>query len=239
MSEPSVGVVGDDEVADSLRSAGASVVAGTAEDVPATDPVVAVGKTAVRAVATAEGDPLVVPVDAGRGLRSVDPESLPAAASALDDAAVEHRVPFDVRATGKGVGTAVFDVTAVTAEAARISAYEVTTPADTVGRFRADGVTVATPAGSVGYARRVGGPVVAPEGTVGVVAPIAPFQTNPDHWVLSLADLSVSVTRDEATVALYVDGEQATTVARGESVTLEPAGQVRVAVVDESRSRFV
>lgn len=239
MSERSVGVVGDDEVAKALRSAGASVVAGTADDVPATDRVVAVGQSAVRAVATADGDPLVVPVAAGRGFRSVDPVSVPAAVTGLTDAVVERHPVFDVQAAGDPVGTAVFDVTAVTAEAARISAYAVETPTDTVGRFRADGVTVATPAGSVGYARRVGGPVVAPTETVGVVAPIAPFQTNPDHWVLSLSDLSVSVTRDEATVALYVDGERAGTLARGDSVTLEPAGRMRVAVVDESRSRFV
>jgi NAD+ kinase len=238
MSETAVGVVGDDEVADALRAAGASVVTGTAESVPETELVVAVGQSAVRGVALADGDPLVVPVDAGRGVRSVDRESVPAAVAAVGAADVESHPLFDVRAADSVVGCAVFDMTTVTAEAARISAYAVETPADTVGRFRADGVTVATPAGSPGYARRVGGPVVAPTDSVGVVAPIAPFQTNPDHWVLSLSALSVTVTRDEATVALYVDGERAATVARGESVILEPAGRLRVAIVPESRSRF-
>ena len=71
-----------------------------------------------------------------------------------------------------------------------------------------------------------------------VVAPVAPFQTNHDHWVLSLDSLSVTVERDDATVALFVDGDRAATVARGESVTLSRAGRLRVAVVDESRSRY-
>lgn len=237
MSE-SVGVVGEDAVADRLRAAGASVVTGTADAVPSTDHIVAVGRPALRAVAAAEGDPLVLPVAAGRGVRSVDPEAVPAAVAALADARIERHPLFDVAAAGTTAGTAVFNVTVVTDEAARISAYAVETPDDTVGRFRADGVSIATPAGSPGYTRRVGGPVVAPGGSVGVVAPIAPFQTDPDHWVLPLDGLSVSVTRDEATVALFVDGERAATVARGESVELELVGRLRTAVVAESRSRF-
>jgi NAD+ kinase len=238
MSDSAVGVVGDSVVADRLRDAGASVVTGTTEALPTTDRIVAVGRPALRAVARADRDPLVLPVGAGRGVRSVDPESVPAAVATLGEARVESHPLFAVRAAGESVGLAVEEVTVVTAEAARISAYAVETPADTVGRFRADGVTVATPAGSPAYARRVGGPVLAPESAMGVVAPIAPFQTNPDHWVLSLADLSVTVTRDEATVALFVDGDRVATVVRDESVTLEPAGQMRVAVVDESVSRF-
>lgn len=238
MSDSAVGVVGDDAVADRLGDAGASVVTGTTETLPTTDRIVAVGQSALRAVARADGDPLVLPVAAGRGVRSVDPDSVPAAVATLADARVESHPIFTVRAAGEPVGTAVQEVTVVTAEAARISAYAVETPGDTVGRFRADGVTVATPAGSPAYARRVGGPVLAPESSVGVVAPIAPFQTNPDHWVLSLDELSVTVTRDEATVALFVDGDRVATVVREESVTLERAGWMRVAVVDESVSRF-
>jgi NAD+ kinase len=238
MSDSAVGVVGDAEVADRMRSAGHTVTTGTADAVPDSDTVVAVGREAVSAVATAGGDPLVVPVDAGRGLRSVAAEDAPAAVGSLDDARIERHPVFAVRAAGAAVGTAAFEVTVVTAEAARISAYAVETPGDTVGRFRADGVTVATPAGSPGYARRVGGPVVAPADAVGVVAPIAPFQTDRDRWVLSLSELSVSVTRDEATVALFVDGERAATVDRGESVSFERTGTLRVAVGEENRSRY-
>ena len=238
MSNSAVGVVGDPAVADRLRESGAAVVEGTVDSVPTTERVVAVGQAAVQAVATADTAPLVLPVAAGRGVRSVSRESVPAAVAGLEDASTERYPVFDVAVAGETVGTAVFDVTAVTAEAARISEYTVETTTDSIGQFRADGVTLATPAGSPGYARRVGGPVLAPVASVGVVAPIAPFQTNPDHWVVSLAGLSVSVERDEATVTLYADGQEVATVACGETAALGRQGTLRVAVVEESGSRF-
>jgi len=238
MSDSAVGVVGDPGVADRLREVGAAVVEGTVDNVPTTERVVAVGRHAVRAVAAADADPLVVPVAAGRGVRSVTRDAVPAAVSGLEEAATECHPLFAVSADGADAVTAVFDVTAVTAEAARISEYAVTTTTDSVGQFRADGVTLATPAGSPGYARRIGGPVLAPAESVGTVAPIAPFQTNPDHWVVSLDELSVSVERDEATVALYADGDEVTTVACGETVRLRRAGTLRIAVIEESCSRF-
>jgi len=238
MSDSPVGVVGDPAVADRLREAGVSVRNGTVDSVPSTARVVAVGQAAVRAVATADSDPLVVPVAAGRGVRSVARDDVATAVAGLDAATTERHPLFDVSVAGEDVGTFVFDVTAVTAEAARISEYAVETATDSVGQFRADGVTLATPAGSPGYARRIGGPVLAPAASVGVVAPIAPFQVNPDHWVVSLDGLSVSVERDEATVGLYADGEAVTTVACGESLGLQQSGTVRTAVLEASCSRF-
>jgi len=236
MSDSAVGVVGDPAVADRLREAGSSVVAGAVDSVPATERVVAVGQSAVRAVAAADADPLILPVAAGRGLRSVARDAVPAAVAGLDAARVERHPVFEVDAGD--VATAVFDVTAVTTEAAHISEYAVGTTTDRLGQFRADGVTLATPAGSPGYARRIGGPVLAPAAAMGVVVPIAPFQTNPDHWVVSLDGLSVSVERDEATVALYADGDEVATVACGGAVSLRRVGTLRVAVLTESCSRF-
>jgi len=238
MSDSALGVVGDPAVADRLREAGSTVVEGDLDSVPTTDRVVAVGQSAVRAVATADTAPLVLPVAAGRGVRAVTRESVPAAVAGLDAARTESHPLVDVSVAGSDVGTAVFDATLVTAEAARISEYAVETATDSIGQFRADGVTVAAPAGSPGYARRVGGPVVAPADSMGVVAPIAPFHTNPDHWLVPLDGLSVSVERDEATVTLYADGQQRATVACGESVRFRRRGTMRVAVVDESISRF-
>ncbi|MBX0285859.1 ATP-NAD kinase [Haloarcula salinisoli] len=238
MSDSPVGVVGDPAVADRLREAGVPVTTGTVDSVPTTERVVTVGEPAVRAVAAAATDPLVVPVAAGRGVRSVSRDDVATAVAGLDEAVTEHHPLFEVSVAGEDVGTVVFDVTAVTAEAARISEYAVETTSDSVGRFRADGVTLATPAGSPGYARRIGGPVIAPAESVGVVAPIAPFQVNPDHWVVSLDGLSVSVERDEATVALYADGDEVTTVACGETARLQQSGALRVAVLEASCSRF-
>lgn len=238
MSDSDVGVVGDAALAERLDSSGHSLTTGTVDDIPGTDTLVAVGQSAVSAVAAADSDPLVIPVDAGRGVRSVERVDAPAALEDYPDARVERHPVFTVRAAGRPVGVATFEATIVTAEAARISAYAIETPQESVGRFRADGVTVATPGGSSEYARRIGGPIVEPSGAMGVVAPIAPFHTDPDHWVLSLSALTVSVTRDEATVALYVDGHRAATVDRGESVTFERTGWLRVAVCPESGSRY-
>ncbi|WP_254273935.1 ATP-NAD kinase [Haloarcula marina] len=233
-----VGVVGDAGVAEAVRDAGYSVVRGTPEDVPTADSVVAVGSDAVRAVATADGDSLVLPVDAGRGVRSVSRAAVGDAVDALDDATVERHPVLSVTVAGEPTGMAVWDVTVVTADAAHISEYAIQTPTDAVGKFRADGVTVATPAGSPGYARRIGGPILAPSDAVGVVAPVAPFATSPDHWVLPIDALSLSVERDEATVALFVDGTRRGTVDCGDAVSLALSGTARVAVVGASRSRF-
>jgi len=232
-----VGVVGDERVAEGLREAGQQVCVGTVDELPGTDRVVAVGDAAARAVATADRDPLVVPVDTTRGLRPVDRTAVAAAVDGLPDARVEPHPVLAARCAGTHCGSALFDVTLVTDEAARISEYTVETPAEAVGQFRADGVTVATPAGSPGYARRVDAPILAP-GTGVVVAPVAPFATDPDHWVLPPDEVVCSVERDDAPVVLVVDGSVVDTVGHGESVRIEWAGTLRTAVTGPSRSRF-
>lgn len=238
MSDRAVGVVGDEAVADRLSDAGHEVITGTVDDIPATDRLVAVGRSAVRAAGRAENDPVVLPVETGRGIRSVPREAVVAAVDGIAGARIEHHPLLDVRVGGQSTATALWDVTAVTEEAARISEYTVSTATETVAQFRADGVTVATAAGSTGYTRRVNGPVLAPTPDMGVVAPIAPFTTDPDHWVLGLSPLSVTVERDEATVALYADGDREGTVHCGDSVAFHRTETLRVAVVEQSRSRF-
>src|SRR6056297_1239989 len=90
MSDSAVGVVGDPAVADRLREAGAAVVEGAVDSVPATERVVAVGQPAVRAVAAADADPLVLPVAAGRGVRSVARDAVLAAVGGLETAVTER-----------------------------------------------------------------------------------------------------------------------------------------------------
>jgi NAD+ kinase len=133
--------------------------------------------------------------------------------------------------------TAVTDVALITAEAAHISEYDIVAGEDRLDCVRADGVVVATPAGSTGYARRLGGPVLAP-GTGAVVFPIAPFATDPDHWVVDPDGLSVALERDDAPVELVVDDAVATEVDPTETVTLSVAGHVDTAVLPASRSRY-
>lgn len=232
-----VGVIGDDALRDALRDAGMTVQRGKNGTVPETDRVVAVGENAVAAVARADSDPLVLPVAAGRGVRSVPRDDAVAAVSAFSDARVETHPSFRVTMPDGTVKQAFWDVTLVTADAARISEFSVTSENECISQFRADGVVIATAAGSLGYAHRIGGPSLAPSDRA-VVVPIAPFATDPDHWVVPVDGLSASVERDEATVELLVDDRVSRTVSHRERITVSLGSPVRTAVVAESRSRF-
>lgn len=242
---PAVSIVGDasaiSELEPTLLEVGldvesANVVSGLRP--PASDVVVAIGERAVVDVATSGLAAPVIPVGAGPGIRSVprdDIDALPAAITA-EDWELEHHVPLSVSVDGETVGTAVFDVTLVTAAAARISEYEVYSDGDVLDRSRADGVVIATPAGSTDYARRVDAPVQSP-GTGAAVAWIAPFHTNPDHWVVDPGALSIHVQRDEASVDLVVDERVTRTVGPENIVSVTPTEQFEVAVLDASRHR--
>lgn len=236
MAEP-VGVVGDGGVADELQDAGIPVKRGRDGVAPSTERVVAVGEDALTITARTDGDPLVLPVDAGRGVRSVARTAVVDAVDALDDARVESHPVLCCTMPDGTVERAFWDVTLVTADAARISEFSVALPEDSIREFRADGVVIATPAGSPGYAHRVGGPILTPSAQA-VVAPIAPFATDPDNWVVPLAELTASVERDEATVELLVDDRSRRTIQHREEVTITAGPAVRTAVVDASQSRF-
>ena len=239
-----VGIVGTPPTGlqTTITDAGARACEGDAESVLTADPdvVVAVGDAAVLSVARAAPDARIVPVDAGRGFRSVPGESIAAAVEhVLDDEFSTRSYPvLRVEHDGERVAQAVADVTLLTADVAHISEYAITAEGDHVAQFRADGVIVATPAGSPGYARRVGSPVVAPGAGVGSITPIAPFATDPDHWVLPLADVRLTVERDETTVTLLADDRDVATIEKGEPVAITPDGSATVAVVPESRPRF-
>ena len=242
---PAVGLVGEDaievDVRTQLRDAGLDVAAGDAaavlEDGPSV--VVAVGDRAVAAVGSRNPSMPIVPVDAGAGVRSVPGDAVDAIPSAIaaDDWTTEHHETLSVTVDGEHVETAVFDVSLLTAAAARISEYEVVADEDRLDRSRADGVVVATPAGSTGYARRVNAPVLAP-GTGIAVAWIAPFRTDPDRWVVDPAALKLSVCRDEASVDLHVDDRVVGPIGPAETVAVAPTDGFSVAVFDVSRNRY-
>lgn len=89
-------------------------------------------------------------------------------------------------------------------------------------------MAVTTPAGSRGYAHAAGGPIVTPGSDVLTAVPISPFATDPDHWVVPLAELSLTVERDDADVELLVDGRVVETVEPGATVELARAGTLPV-----------
>lgn len=240
---PVVGVVGPDSetVGGAVRAHGGVPNAGTASGVLGDcDYAVAVGEPALLSVARATPAVPVLPVDAGRGVRSVPRNALGSAVEALLAAEYdcEAHSLLAVSVADRTADRVLQDVMLVTEEPAKISEFAVHADGERVGRFRADGVVVATPAGSSGYARAAGGPVV-PPGTDAVVAvPVAPFSTDVDHWVLPANALTLSVERDETTVQLIADDRVAGVVEPADPVRIRPTETVPVAVVDDSRSPF-
>jgi NAD+ kinase len=239
-----VGVVpGDadatDSIVDAIESAGEAARVGSAEGAhdDGLSLFVAVGEDALLALADERPSAPVLPVDAGRGVESVDEADAARAVSrVLDGGGIERSHPhLTVSIDGEPVGRALMDVMLVTSEPARISEYAIDRADERVASVRADGVVVATAAGSHGYAAAADGPALAAGTDVVCVVPIAPFHTSAPAWVLDADGVSLSVLRDEGAVSLLVDGHERGTVAQDDSVDLSVDGVVRLLSVSEGR----
>jgi NAD+ kinase len=241
-SVESVAVVGNGAaVTEALSATGLT----TAHETPAAaldvdpDALVAIGEPALRDVARQRPGVPVLPVDAGAGVRSVPRERVAAAATRLvtGDWRTETH-PILVVDEGDRTTHALLDAMLVTAEPAHISEFTVTTGEDPVAQFRADGLVAATPAGSLGYARTAGAPVLKPGTGVLGVAPVAPFATTLDHWVVPADDLTVTVERDDAAVDVLADDRTVGHATVGTPVEISTDGAVRTIRVPEGQSPF-
>ncbi|WP_226481441.1 NAD(+)/NADH kinase [Natrinema amylolyticum] len=256
---PVVGVVDTEtdtsdaiEIDNPLESAVADVdgtiASGTLEEVLAAEPsvLVAVGEATLSAVARADLDSPVVPVGSVTGINSVDRDRLPdALAAVLAGRAVRRERPvLEVTLESAGDGDsdepavrerALFDVTLITDEPARISEYSIRDRGADVATFRADGVVTATPAGSHGYASAVDAPQLSPAVDAVAVAPIGPFVTQTRRWVLPDDELTFAVERDEGDITLVVDGRSVGTVTVDSRVTVSLAGSLPTLVVPDER----
>jgi NAD+ kinase len=215
-------------VAETIRAAG-GLVETEIDSAAGADLAVVLGTDGLADLATAEASTPVFPV-AADGLVPGDIERV------LDGQyTVEERPLVAVETAGESVH-ALFDVALSTAAAATISEFSLDRPGRDapIAQFRADGVAVTTPAGSQGYAHAAGGPVVAPGSNVLTVVPMSPFATDPDHWVLPLSELSLTVERDNADVELLADGRVVRTVEPGSAVRLTRAGTLPVVSLPES-----
>jgi NAD+ kinase len=254
MNATRVGVFGESvgTIAEAIEAAGGEALV----DNPHSDPafVIAVGESSLYSLVPDAPAP-VLPVAAGPGVDSISPEDIseiiptlldesqtlsqsqPASQSQSQSQSyslVTHPIlGIEWDSVDEGSVYALMDVTLVTAEPARISEYTVASGDEHVTSVRADGIVVATPAGSHGYAHDAGGPRIAPETNVGAVVPIAPFAISGDYWVLSLADIRLTVERDNAPVDLFVDGCRVGTVSPEETLTLHPAATVETIRVHE------
>ncbi|MFB6201176.1 MAG: NAD(+)/NADH kinase [Halorhabdus sp.] len=246
MSEdPGVGpvaVLGDERgaVSELIESVGIDVRSG----IDAATTVIAVGEEAMLELARRGCSTPVLPVAVPGGIQAVPANALQQALQRLgtDSVTVHERPALAVDRAGERVETGLLDVMVVTAEPAHISEYALSTPADQLSTFRADGVVAATPAGSHGYARRVGGPLLSPDLRGLSVVPVGAFKTERNHWVVSTPPeetaLSVTVERDEAPVALIVDGRDAGTLPPGDRLDIAADGTLSLLVVPESESAF-
>ncbi|MFB6206139.1 MAG: ATP-NAD kinase [Haloglomus sp.] len=241
-----LGVVGEGEAVRAIlgaaERAGLDAVEGGARAMAeerGVDAIVAVGESALLSLARHGVSAAVLPVGPVAGVGAVPRSAAERGVGSLVDGAfeaVEH--PVLAAAAAPGEVRALFDLTLVTEEPARISEYTVRSETATVDQFRADGVVVATPAGSSDYARAAGGPVIdAGTGVVGVV-PISPFATDTDHWVLADDSVVLRVERDEAPVELLADGQPTGRVTPGEDIRVRPVDVVRLLTVPEGRSPF-
>lgn len=192
------------------------------------DAVFAVGESSLLGLAADPPDCPVFAIGAGVGRYDVSVDAIEAAVDAFGTGTFEtvsHPV-LAVDVDGEPVGSAVADVSLVTAEPARISEFAVGSDgwSDTV---RADGVVVATPLGSEGYAHAVGGPLLAP-GTGLAAVPISPYAMHADVWVLR-PPVSLSVERDEAAVSLLLDDTVAQSVPAGTPIRVAVGASLSLA----------
>lgn len=263
--DPVVGIVDSDgdgrdavEIADPLDAApvdDARIVRGSRETVLAAEPTVLVtgDDASLAAVARAGVDTPVLPVGPVTGIESVDRDRLPDALEvALDgrvvrraqpilDVALETRPERERQSEAHDASDherALFDVTLVTDEPARISEYGVHSQDATVATFRADGVVVATPAGSHGYASAVGAPTLSAAVDAIAVAPIGPFVTQTRRWVLPDDGLALTVERDEGDVTLVVDGRPVGSVTVDSRVTVTATGALPTLVVPDEQLKY-
>ncbi|ELY75374.1 NAD(+)/NADH kinase [Natrinema gari] len=229
-----------------VADADGTITSGTLETVLAAEPSVLVtgGEATLSAVARAGVDTPVVPVGPLTGIESVDRRRLPAALEAvLDGRAVRRECPVlgvtlestagDERDVPAISERALFDVTLITDEPARISEYSLRDRETDIATFRADGVVAATPAGSHGYASAVDAPHLSPSVDAVAVAPIGPFVTQTRQWVLPTDALTFAVEREESDASLVVDGRSVGAVTVDSQVSVSLADSLTMLAVPD------
>ncbi|TYL40606.1 ATP-NAD kinase [Natronococcus pandeyae] len=217
-----------------LADRDATIVSDSLEDVLAAEPslLLAAGEPALSDVARNGTRTPVLPVGDVGGVESVSIDRLPEALEAAleGEARTQTHPVLGVELEG-ATSRALFDATLVTDEPARISEYSVRSGGDLVDSFRADGVVVATPAGTGGYASAVNAPSLSASVDAVAVAPIGPFTTRTQRWVLPDDAVELAVERDEGAVTLVVDGRSVGTAPVGSPVSIGADGTLETLVV--------
>lgn len=234
--EGPIAVLGDESLAAEIRSHISDRLTRYGEAALEEEPsiIVAVGAPALATALSSGLSVPFVPVDIPEytGVSRGEVPGLVEQAVAGEATVRSHRV-FEV-STGDVLIPALFDVTLMTAEPARISEYRIAAGPDhqSITTVRSDGVVIASSLGSAGYAHRVGGPIVHETVDAAAVVPVAPFSVERPAYVVSLP-VSVTIERDEGAVALYVDGRRLERVTRDQPVTVSDRGTAPVVEPEE------
>jgi len=242
VSEVPVAVVTDGEyVGDALAETDARIERVAHDDVTpdalgGARVVFAVGEPSLLAVARHRPEAPIAPVAAGVGRYDIPEDAIDAVVDAARDGelrTVAHPL-LEVSVAGEHAGTAVADVTLLTAAPARISEFGIGSADGWMETVRADGVVAATPLGSTGYARDAGGPVVEP-GTGLVAVPISAYAMHVRPWVLR-PPVSLSVERDEADVTLRLDDAEIRSVPPEAPVEIDASESLSLVTPQQFRS---
>ena len=180
----------------------------------------------------------LLPVGLEDGPPSVPRSGLGTALESVAADRVDHvAYPTITVESPHGTDRALMDVTAITAEPARISEYRATKADGTVvDQVRADGLVVSGPAGTPGYGTAAGGPHLDPAVRGLSVVPIAPFRTARPTWVVA-PPIEIEVARRETPVSLVVDEREVGRLPAHEPVALEWGREIEILVVDASADR--
>lgn len=196
------------------------------------------GRSGIREVVASSCSVPVLVVDGPPGIPTIERDRLDTAIGTLRRAAHTCRsVPVMDLDTPKTTVPVAFDAKLMTEAPASISEFAITCANEPVAQYRADGAVLATPMGSSGYARAGGGPVCAPTLSGIVVVPIAPYRTNPRHWVLD-GEVCVTIARDEERVSVIVDDDVIATLEADDTIAARLDGQFTCVDVSEGRSAF-
>ncbi len=161
-------------------------------------------------------------------MAEVDP---PDAKEALDKVIagkyrVEERDKLSAYLGDMHLGDATNEVTIQASLIAKLIKIRIDVDGEELDTMRGDGLIVSTPTGSTGYAMSVGGPLVHPAVRGTVLAPIAPFRLSARPWVIPEACcVEVTVVERESIdsekpAKVVVDGQHATPIGPGETVTI-------------------
>ena len=237
---PMIGVLDPDDLLDGRLPPGTvELTEPPFGESPVPKSVLVVGESGLLAAVDHEIEGPFLPVGLEDGPPSVPLGSLDAALESLAEGRLKTvEYPTIQVESPHGSDRALMDVTAVTAEPARISEYRAAKADGTViDQVRADGLVVSGPAGTPGYGTAAGAPHLDPAVRGLSVVPIAPFRTARPRWVVA-PPIEIEVARRETPVSLVVDDTQVGRLPAHEPVTLDWGKNAAIAVVESSEERF-